>query len=88
MRNKYRVPELIFVWNMFFMILGPKMWSQRIAETATQNARVNETAGKSRVHGKLPGFWNFSKFDITNVNVFENDILVPALIFVWNVFFL
>ena len=88
MRNKYKVPELIFVWNMFFMVLGSKMWSQRIAETATQNARVNETAGKLKVHGKRPGFRNFSNFDLTIVNVIEKDILVPVLIFVWNYFFM
>ena len=64
------------------------MWSQRIAETATQNARVNETAGKLKVHGKRPGFRNFSNFDLTIVNVIEKDILVPVLIFVWNYFFM
>ena len=88
MENKYKVPELIFVWNMFFMILGSKMWSQRIEETATQNAPFNESAGKLKVHGKHPGFWNFSNFDIIMVNVFENDILVPVLIFVWKMFFM
>ena len=60
-RKRYIGPRAHICLKFFFMMLGPKMWSQRISETATQTARH----WRQRICGKIKGPWKtpwFLKF--------------------------